>query len=83
VPAIYQYRDFAEAGGVLSYGGSLMDGFHLVGRYAGRILKGERPSDLPVEQTTKAELIINLKGAKALGLNIPLALLARADEVIE
>ena len=83
MPAIYQYRDFAEAGGVLSYGGSLMDGFRLIGLYAGRILKGETPSDLPVEQTTKAELIINLKGAKALGLNIPLALLARADEVIE
>jgi putative ABC transport system substrate-binding protein len=83
MPAIYQYRDFAEAGGVLSYGGSLMDGFRLVGLYAGRILKGERPSDLPVEQTTKAELIINLKGAKALGLNIPLALLARANEAAE
>jgi putative ABC transport system substrate-binding protein len=83
VPAIYQYRDFAEAGGVLSYGGSLTDGFRLVGLYAGRILKGEKPADLPVQQTTKAELIINLKAAKALGLNIPLALIGRADEVIE
>jgi putative ABC transport system substrate-binding protein len=83
VPAIYQYRDFAEAGGVLSYGGNLTEGFRLVGLYAGRILKGEKPADLPVQQTTKAELIINLKTAKVLGLNIPLALIARADEVIE
>jgi putative ABC transport system substrate-binding protein len=83
VPAIYQYRDFAEAGGVLSYGGNLTEGFRLVGLYAARILRGEKPADLPVQQTTKAELILNLKTAKALGLNIPLTLIGRADDVIE
>ena len=83
VPAIYQSRDFAAAGGVMSYGGSLADGFRLVGHYTGRILKGEKPAELPVQQATKAELIVNLKAAKALGLTVPPALLARADEVIE
>jgi len=83
VPAIYQSRAFAEAGGVMSYGGSLADGFLLVGLYTGRILKGDKPADLPVQQTTKAELIINLKTAKALGISVPLPLSGRADEVIE
>jgi putative ABC transport system substrate-binding protein len=83
VPAAYQSRDFAQAGGVMSYGGSLADGFRLVGLYTGRILRGEKPADLPVQQITRVELIINLKAAKSLGLTAPPALVARADEVIE
>ena len=83
VPAIYQSREFAEAGGVMSYGGSLADGFRLVGLYTGRILKGEKPADLPVVQVSKVELIVNLRIAKTLGLTVPLSLLGRADEVIE
>ncbi len=83
VPAISPYRPFAIAGGLMSYGGSLHEPWRQVGVYAGHVLKGEKPADLPVQQTTKLELIINLKTVKALGLTVPLPLLGRADEVIE
>ena len=83
IPAIFQFRAFAEAGGLMSYGGSLADMYRQSGAYAARILKGEKPADLPIQQTTKVELIINLRTAKALGLTVPLPLIGRADEVIE
>lgn len=83
VPTIYQLRSFAAAGGLVSYGGSLTDSYRLVGVYTGRVLKGEKPGDLPVQRATTVEMIINLKTAKALGLSIPLDLIGRADEVIE
>jgi putative ABC transport system substrate-binding protein len=83
VPAIYYLRDYPAAGGLMSYGTSLSDALRLVGRYTGRILNGEKPGDLPVQQSVKTEFVINLKTAKALGLTVPLGLLNAADEVIE
>jgi putative ABC transport system substrate-binding protein len=83
VPTIYQFREFAVAGGLLSYGSDVTDAYHLAGNYTGRVLKGEKPAELPVQQATKVELYINQKTAKALGLTVPQALLSRADDVIE
>lgn len=83
IPLIHAYRQFAAAGGLMSYGPDLADAYRQVGTYAGRILKGAKPIDLPVHQAVKVELVINLKAAKALGINFPVPLLGRADEVIE
>src|SRR6516164_4965489 len=83
IPSIFQYRAFAKAGGLISYGSSFSDTYYQLGLYTGRLLKGEKPADLPVQQSTKVELIINLKTAKMLGITVPLPLSGRADEVIE
>src|SRR5262249_48650765 len=83
LPTIFESREFIAAGGLASYTGDRKEAFRLVGGYVGRILRGEKPADLPVQQSTKVELLLNLRTAKALGLDVPPTLLARADEVIE
>jgi ABC-type uncharacterized transport system substrate-binding protein len=83
VPTAFEVREFAVAGGLLSYGADVTDAYRLTGNYTGRVLKGEKPADMPVQQATKVEMYINLKTAKTLGLNIPNTLIGRADGVIE
>jgi len=83
IPAIFQYREFVDAGGLITCGSSRIELTHHLGVYVGRVLNGEKPADLPVQRATKLQLVINLKTVKALGLTVPPALLARADEVIE
>jgi len=83
MPTIFQYREFAAAGGLVSYSGSLTESYRTAGHYTGRVLKGDKPADLAVQQVTKVEMIVNLKTAKALRINVPDTLIGRADEVIE
>jgi putative tryptophan/tyrosine transport system substrate-binding protein len=83
LPAVYEFREFAAAGGLMSYGTSETEYYRLIGAYAGRILKGDKPADLPVQQSTKVELFLNFKTAKALGITVPLPLSGRADEIFE
>jgi putative ABC transport system substrate-binding protein len=83
VPAIYEYNEFTNAGGLMSYSGSIKESYRWAGIYTGRILKGDKPADLPVQRSTTVELIVNLKTAKALGITVPLSLLGRADQIIE
>ena len=83
VPTAYPWREFVQAGGLMSYGSRVLDAFRKVGVYTGNIVNGEKPSDLPVQQASKIELCINVKAAKALGITFPLSVLGRADEVIE
>jgi len=83
VPAVYQYREFAAAGGLMSYGPDIAESYRMAGIYTGRILKGEKPADLPVQLVTKVEMYINLKTAKALGIAVPLPLSGRANELFE
>ena len=83
LPAVYQFRQYAVRGGLMSYGVSIADGYHQVGSYAGQVLKGARPADLPIFRSIKFEFIVNARTARALGLELPAMLLARADEIIE
>jgi putative ABC transport system substrate-binding protein len=83
LPAVYEFREFAAAGGLMSYGSSETEYYRLVGTYAGRVLKGDKPADLPVQQSTKVELFLNFKTAKTLGITVPLTLSGRADEIFE